>query len=69
MLLEVRTGCRLHFGLMELADGRPLRFGGLGLMLDQPGWHLRFSERTLDPPWNRRQANNSCRAGCYPGTH
>jgi beta-ribofuranosylaminobenzene 5'-phosphate synthase len=39
-LLEVRTGCRLHFGLMELAPGAPLRFAGLGLMLKQPGYHL-----------------------------
>ena len=42
VLLEIRTGCRLHFGLMELADGEPLRFGGLGLMLDQPHWKLRL---------------------------
>ncbi len=43
ILLEVRTGCRLHFGLLELAEGQKLRFGGLGLMLEQPGWQLRFS--------------------------
>ena len=44
-LLEVSTGCRLHFGLMELTAGEPLRFGGLGLMLDEPGWVLRFEAR------------------------
>lgn len=49
LLLEVRTGCRLHFGLLELAEGHPLRFGGLGLMLDQPGWHLQFSSQSIDP--------------------
>lgn len=27
---------------MELAAGEQLRFGGLGLMLDEPGWVLRF---------------------------
>jgi len=42
-LLEVVTGSRLHFGLLELAAGQPMRFGGLGLMLDEPGWVLRFS--------------------------
>ncbi len=42
-LLEVRTGCRIHFGLMELAEGAPHRFGGLGLMLSHPGFVLRFS--------------------------
>src|SRR5690606_14699868 len=43
--LEIRTGCRLHFGLMELAAGQPLRFGGMGLMLEEPGFVLRFSAR------------------------
>jgi beta-ribofuranosylaminobenzene 5'-phosphate synthase len=46
-LLEVKTGSRLHFGLFELAEGEPLRYGGLGLMLAEPGWRLRFS--TKDP--------------------
>ncbi len=41
-MLEVVTGSRLHFGLLELAPGQPMRFGGLGLMLDEPGWVLRF---------------------------
>ncbi len=41
-LLEVRTGCRLHFGLMELAPGQPLRFGGLGLMLSEPSLQIDF---------------------------
>ncbi len=35
-MLEVRTGSRLHFGLMELGEGQPLRFGGLGLMTQHP---------------------------------
>lgn len=43
-MLEVSTGSRLHFGLLELAVGEPMRFGGLGLMLDQPGWVLRFTK-------------------------
>jgi beta-ribofuranosylaminobenzene 5'-phosphate synthase len=43
-LLEVVTGSRLHFGLLELAAGQPLRYGGLGLMLDEPGWVLRFTD-------------------------
>ncbi|MEO8270888.1 MAG: hypothetical protein ABI557_14285, partial [Aureliella sp.] len=43
-VLHLRTGCRLHFGLMELAAGEPLRFAGLGLMLDQPNFQLAFSE-------------------------
>ncbi len=42
-MLDVRTGSRLHFGLMELAAGEPLRYAGLGLMLDEPGWVIRMS--------------------------
>ncbi len=42
-LIEVTTGSRLHFGLLELASEQPLRFGGLGVMLDEPGWVLRCS--------------------------
>ncbi len=42
-VLHLRTGCRLHFGLMELAAEQPMRFAGLGLMLDHPGFELAFS--------------------------
>lgn len=35
-MLELCTGSRLHFGLLELARGQPHRFGGLGLMLKWP---------------------------------
>lgn len=42
-VLHLRTGCRLHFGLMELAPGEPLRFAGMGLMLTQPSFELAFS--------------------------
>ncbi|MGN6548259.1 MAG: hypothetical protein ACTHK7_24700 [Aureliella sp.] len=40
-MLEVRTGCRLHFGLMELAAAEPHRFAGLGLMIQMPRVCLR----------------------------
>lgn len=42
-VLHLRTGCRLHFGLMELAPGEPLRFAGMGLMLTHPTFELTFS--------------------------
>lgn len=45
VLLEVRTGCRLHFGLMELCPSAPWCYGGLGIMLDSPGFRLRLSGR------------------------
>lgn len=41
-LLELSTGCRLHFGLLELAEGHPNRYGGLGLMLETPQLRLRL---------------------------
>ncbi len=41
-MLEVRAGSRLHFGLMELAEGQPHRFGGLGLMVQQPSFIVRW---------------------------
>ncbi len=46
--LELRTGCRLHFGLMELAPDQPLRYGGLGVMLDSPQVLLRASLALAD---------------------
>jgi beta-RFAP synthase len=48
LLLELRTGCRLHFGLMELAAGSPGRFAGLGVMLSEPSMVLRTSAPTND---------------------
>ncbi len=41
-LLQIRTGCRLHLGLMELKPGEPLRFAGLGLMLAEPSLSISF---------------------------
>lgn len=46
-VLRLRTGCRLHFGLMELAAKEPLQYAGLGLMLDQPGFELSFASAEL----------------------
>lgn len=49
-LLELSTGCRLHFGLLELAEGQPNRYGGLGLMLDAPKLRLRWhSQPNISP--------------------
>ena len=45
-MLELCTGSRLHFGLMELAAGQPHRFGGLGLMLAAPQVCVRVAPRT-----------------------
>ncbi len=45
-MLELASGCRLHFGLLELFAGQPNRFGGLGVMLNAPGWRLQFGFST-----------------------
>jgi len=36
----VTTGARLHFGLLSHVPGSTRRFGGVGLMLDQPGFQV-----------------------------
>lgn len=41
---ELRTGCRLHFGLMELAPEAPNRYAGLGVMIEQPSMMIRVSD-------------------------
>lgn len=56
-VLHLRTGCRLHFGLMELASKEPLQYAGLGLMLDQPGFELSFA--SVDLPTDEAQADGS----------
>ncbi len=36
----IRTGARLHFGLLSDQPDRERRFGGAGLMIDTPGFQL-----------------------------
>jgi beta-RFAP synthase len=35
--LRIRTGSRLHFGLLGWGPDLPRQFGGVGLMIDEPG--------------------------------
>ncbi|QDV25048.1 hypothetical protein [Aureliella helgolandensis] len=66
-MLEIQTGCRIHFGLMELCPAAPLRFAGLGLGVAQPGNHLRFSSpacvehRPQSPSQNRAKRDSAKR--------
>lgn len=39
--LEIRTGSRLHLGPLAVGASSGRRFGGVGLMIDRPGYHLR----------------------------
>ncbi len=38
--IQIRTGARLHFGLILGTETTGWVFGGVGLMLQQPGWQL-----------------------------
>lgn len=50
--VEVRTGARLHFGLLADQRSRGRSFGGCGLMIDNPGCHLviRHQPEPAAPP-------------------
>ena len=39
--IEITTGSRLHFGLICSSPSAAWRFGGIGVMLREPGWQLR----------------------------
>lgn len=49
-VLELQTGCRIHFGLAELAEGQPRRYAGLGIMLAQPQLIVRVSTNCTESP-------------------
>lgn len=49
----IRTGSRLHFGLLNLGEG-PRRFGGVGLMIDEPAVRMRVQ------PAERWSAEGPC---------
>ncbi|MFY9253885.1 MAG: hypothetical protein WAO83_10565 [Fuerstiella sp.] len=40
--IEVMAGSRLHFGLLCAAQGKRWHYGGIGMMLDQPQWHIQI---------------------------
>lgn len=48
MRIDVTTGARLHLGLICGTPGSPWNFGGIGLMLREPSWHLTVDLR--EPP-------------------
>ncbi|MCA9098247.1 MAG: hypothetical protein KDA36_07675 [Planctomycetaceae bacterium] len=41
-IIQISTGARLHFGFLAHAPESARQFGGVGLMVDQPGWKLRL---------------------------
>jgi predicted sugar kinase len=43
-VVEVRTPARLHLGLMSFGVPTARAFGGIGVMIDRPGVHVRVSK-------------------------
>ena len=44
--VTVSTGSRLHFGLLTHRPKSGREFGGVGVMLESPGWTIRVEPRT-----------------------
>lgn len=40
---EIHTSARLHFGLLAVKPAEGRRFGGVGVMIERPGFRLKFS--------------------------
>ncbi len=48
--VDVITGARLHFGLICGTPATGWNFGGFGLMVRDPGWHLRLRQQPSEIP-------------------
>lgn len=48
--VDVITGARLHFGLICGTPATGWNFGGFGLMVRDPGWHLRIRQQPSEVP-------------------
>lgn len=46
--VEVIAGSRLHFGLLCGAPESGWHYGGIGMMIDQPAWHIHGARITSD---------------------
>ncbi|MBI1348126.1 beta-RFAP synthase [bacterium] len=47
-IVHVQTGARLHFGLLAVAPARGRRFGGIGVMIDEPGFAITLQRAEHD---------------------
>lgn len=66
--MTVTTGARIHFGLLTHRPQSGREFGGVGVMVDSPGWQIRLSNSPADfgeASEAARQAHPGCveRAG------
>jgi beta-RFAP synthase len=46
--VKIRTGSRLHFGLLSHGQTDRREFGGVGVMIDQPGFAVRIARADAD---------------------
>lgn len=46
--IHIQTGARLHFGLLAVQASTGRNFGGVGLMIDEPGCRLSVMETATD---------------------
>jgi beta-RFAP synthase len=44
----ITTGARLHFGILSHGAASPRQFGGVGVMIDQPGFVIRARRASAD---------------------
>lgn len=51
--VTVATGSRLHFGLLTHRPDGGREFGGVGVMVDVPGWKITVSRETLSQKTDR----------------
>lgn len=56
--VTVRTGARLHFGLLAINPSRGRQFGGAGLMVDAPGFDLTAERADVDSVLGGSTTNN-----------
>lgn len=59
MRITITTGARLHFGLLSFGDTAGRQFGGLGAMIDRPGFVIAgepalHDELVAPPEWQPR---------------
>lgn len=66
MKLELRTGARLHFGLMELCQKDPRCYAGLGVMIEDP--QIRIRLRSQAHPVDAKCGTRSDRKSCEQAT-
>lgn len=59
--VTVTTGARLHFGPLAVGAARGRSFGGVGLMIDAPGWEVMIERSERDEVFAEAEAGRIAR--------